>query len=84
MSRRDQQWPEWRARPCGTRAAYRRHLRRSERPCPACLEAERVAQPGTPSARPDRPREIRNGLPEHRPYVYRGRGYDIYEEADCG
>jgi len=25
--------------PCGTRAAYRRHLRRYEQPCPACREA---------------------------------------------
>ena len=26
--------------PCGTRAAYRRHLRRGEEPCGACKEAE--------------------------------------------
>jgi hypothetical protein len=25
--------------PCGTRAAYRRHLRRYEQPCPACCAA---------------------------------------------
>ena len=26
-------------KPCGTRAAYKRHLRRYEQPCPACREA---------------------------------------------
>lgn len=29
-------------RPCGTPAAYRRHLRASEAPCGACAEANRV------------------------------------------
>ncbi len=29
---------------------------------------------------PDR-REVRNGLPEPRFYVYRGAGYDIFEAA---
>lgn len=29
--------------PCGTTAALRRHRRRGERPCEACLEAGRVA-----------------------------------------
>lgn len=28
------------SRPCGTRAAYRRHKRHGEEACPACLEAE--------------------------------------------
>lgn len=31
-------WPSWRLRPHGTEAAYRRHLRRGEEACPACLE----------------------------------------------
>lgn len=31
--------------PCGTEAAYRRHLRNAERPCAACLQATaRAAQ----------------------------------------
>ena len=29
--------------PCGTRAAYRRHLRHGTRPCESCLAAERRA-----------------------------------------
>lgn len=28
--------------PCGTEAAYRRHLRRGEQPCRACVAAQRV------------------------------------------
>lgn len=28
-------------KPCGTPAAARRHYRRGEKPCPACLEASR-------------------------------------------
>lgn len=27
-------------KPCGTRAAYQRHVRRGEKPCEACREAE--------------------------------------------
>lgn len=35
--------------------------------------------PGAETARPGTvPVEIRNGLPEFKPYVYRGVGYDIY------
>ena len=26
--------------------------------------------------------ETRNGLPDFKPYVYRGEGYDIYEEDE--
>ena len=29
------------------------------------------------------PVEVRNGLPEFRPYVYRGLGYDIYGDDDA-
>jgi hypothetical protein len=44
-------------KPCGTKAAARRHQRRGERPCEPCLEAQRggprqparVARCGTPS-----------------------------------
>ena len=33
------QWSD--VKPCGTRAAYRRHLRRGEKACTSCLQAER-------------------------------------------
>lgn len=32
----------WDRHPCGTSAAYRRHLRNGEQPCLACTEAHRV------------------------------------------
>ena len=32
-------WAAAAVQPCGTEAAYRRHLRRGEQPCPADLEA---------------------------------------------
>lgn len=40
-------WPD-RLKPCGTPAAYRRHLRHHEPPCQACLDAHNQAtrQPG--------------------------------------
>jgi hypothetical protein len=65
--------------PCGTLGAYRRHLRRGERPCPQCAEAARqdsYTRRGVRSARTEDRREIRNGLPEFVPYVYRGTGED--------
>ena len=33
-------WPWWLLKPCGTAAAYRRHLRHGEQPDPACRFAE--------------------------------------------
>lgn len=71
-------------KPCGTVAALRRHYKRNEPVCEACAEARRqrtaedyAKRSGrwAPSSGPDR-RMIRNGLPEFRPYVYRGLGYD--------
>jgi hypothetical protein len=72
--------------PCGTSAAARRHRRRGEPACEACLQAERlrIAQQrgGTaPSSLSIDRRHVRNGLPEFRPYVYRGTGDDIYGAA---
>ena len=69
-------------RPCGTLAAYRRHLRRGERPCEACSQASRRAQRTSDrmAIAIDR-REVRNGLPEFRAYVYQGRGPYLHEEA---
>lgn len=32
--------------PCGTRAAYRRHLNAGEQPCDACIEANTIWQQG--------------------------------------
>ena len=38
------EWREpWRPKPCGTSAAYRRHLRAGERPCPKCCAANAAA-----------------------------------------
>ena len=72
-------WPQWRLAPCGTSAAYRRHRRRGEPACPACLEAERLRNSDrygweVTALTPDR-REVRNGIP-WKPYVYRGLGFD--------
>jgi hypothetical protein len=70
--------------PCGTPAACRRHYRRGEKPCDACLAANRrqhaerhghLAEAQTLDLR-----EIRNGLPV-RLYRYRGTGPYLYEEA---
>lgn len=73
---------DWQLAPCGTEAAARRHRRRGEPVCQACLRAERVRRQerrggdpwdthrGEPS--PDC-REIRNGIP-WKPYRYRGQG----------
>jgi hypothetical protein len=36
------QRPVWQMRECGTEAAYRRHLRKKEKPCEACREANRL------------------------------------------
>ena len=72
-----------RKRPCGTPAAAKYHRRHGEPLCDACRQAERRQsaerrgsqpgsdQPGRWAKSPDR-REIRNGLPEFKPYVYRG------------
>ena len=47
---------EWKVKqPCGTVAAYRRHLRAGERPCEPCAEANRAAN-RKPAAKP---RELR-------------------------
>jgi hypothetical protein len=63
--------------PCGTRAAYRRHLRHGEQPCRACLAAEREGDRAAKArARAADTREARNGLPVFVPYTYRGTGYD--------
>ena len=62
-------------RPCGTLAAYRRHLRHGETPCAECRQANADADrderqaPGSQAIRA----APRNGLP-FKPYVWRGRG----------
>lgn len=63
--------------PCGTPAAYRRHLRHGERPCSDCLAAERVGRGYAVTALVPDPRPVRNGIPV-RLYVYRGSGADAY------
>lgn len=35
-------WQSWRLKPCGTPAAYRRHLRRGTPPCQRCKDAEKL------------------------------------------
>lgn len=42
--------------PCGTHAAFNRHIKRGERPCEACLAGEREYQNG-------RPRRVRGKRP---------------------
>jgi hypothetical protein len=34
----------WERKPCGTTAAYQRHLRAGETPCNACRDAQRIAR----------------------------------------
>jgi hypothetical protein len=36
-------WQPWLVKACGTEAAYRRHLRHGEKPCPQCLNAKSAA-----------------------------------------
>jgi hypothetical protein len=80
-------------KPCGTIAAYRRHLRHGEPPCESCLEAQRRANAdershhaGTQAAAERR--ASRNGLPGFRPYQWRPtpgrarRAEDAGREAD--
>ena len=40
MSRLGQRWETWWLKPCGTPAAYRRHIRHSEPICEPCRQAE--------------------------------------------
>jgi hypothetical protein len=57
-ARRGQRWAT--VKPCGTEAAYRRHLRHGEVPCEPCrLEANRVAD----AWRKNRTADLRAGLP---------------------
>jgi len=37
-----------------------------------------------PMVSPDAPRPLRNGLPEFKPYIYRGKGYDILDPFGHG
>jgi hypothetical protein len=52
-------------KPCGTSAAYRRHLRDGQDPCDACREAENLR---TRKGRPKRP----------EPVCGTRRGYDLH------
>lgn len=81
-------------RPCGTAAAARRHYKHGEPLDEACKaavrrqsaesNARRGTGPGQSGSKTADYREVRNGLPGFRPYVYRGTGYDIMEEAADG
>lgn len=69
--------------PCGTPAAYQRHLRSGEQACDACRTAYTAHRKQVKAARakpapafPDAdPRAVRNGAPVARPYEYRARVY---------
>lgn len=57
----DTQWQAPALQPCGTPAAYGRHLRKRETPCDDCREARRVARAEARRANPQpaKPRELR-------------------------
>jgi hypothetical protein len=65
--------------PCGTNAAYKRHLRHGE-DCGACREANGRRSAGARGTQDEIELfvhgPIRSGLP-FRPYVYRGTGEDV-------
>jgi hypothetical protein len=70
-------------KPCGTPAAYRRHLRRGELPCTACRGADGRRKgsgrgAGALPAADDGP--ARNGLPIV-PYAYQARTYPWAQRA---
>lgn len=73
--------------PCGTDAAYRRHLRNGEKPCPGCQQAEArrradVNSTGQAAAHvPDHAREKRNNMPDVPYYRHRARRYPWAERA---
>jgi hypothetical protein len=69
-------------KPCGTPAAYRRHYRRGELPCPACRGADARRKPGSRGAGavPADDGPARNGLPIV-PYAYRARTYPWAQRA---
>ena len=72
--------------PCGTRAAYRRHLRDHEEPCYPCKQAmsrdvaDRRGHTYRGPEVPD-PRQVRNGLPAPN-YRYQGTGVDAFGLPD--
>lgn len=43
----DRKWSPDIVRPCGTDAAYRRHIRHGEKPCPQCVTAHNTARQET-------------------------------------
>ena len=49
--RSNQHTPRARLMPCGTLAAYKRHLRHREVPCDACTRANAEASAGLPAQR---------------------------------
>jgi hypothetical protein len=68
---------------CGTDAGYQRHRRRGEQPCYPCLQGQarrNADRTGSEFRGPQIPdmRRVRNGLPEPRPYIYRGSGCDAF------
>lgn len=74
--------------PCGTAAAYRRHLRHGEPPCDECILADRERQAdrrnGEMGTLSSDNRLIRNGLPHFKPYIYPGSKFMARMAADAG
>jgi len=67
--------------PCGTAAAYRRHLRHGEPPCDACIWAERERTTDDTGTRTADHRPVLNGLP-FKPYIYPGGRFMARLAAD--
>ena len=56
-------------RPCGTHAAYARHLRNNEKPCDACTEANRARRDDAPSGSNNYAREMDRELDANPPVI---------------
>lgn len=60
-------------KPCGTLAAYARHLRHREVPCDDCTRANREAKRRRGTATPSLRKPIKHGTPAgYRQHRYRG------------
>lgn len=62
------------AEPCGTTAAWRRHMRRRETPCPGCRMAAARDRADRPAVLMPDYREKRNDMPDVPLYRWRPRG----------
>lgn len=74
-------YPPDKLAPCGTASGCRRHYRRGEKPCRACLEANRRDKGASPGQLTPNPM-ARNGIPEPVAYTWRGRRYPWAEAVN--